>query len=212
MGSDKMDDTLMFMLYTDATGTGVTLSPRLSTGNVEPSYTNITVKTLAGTGIFNNNYNVNFMCRKCRTWSRGSIDPTSTAQKFIFATGPKGALNSNDTNAAIKRHAIYGTFTMDMTKAVGVSAVPVSQYADTAGSAQGMIKGDKDLLPPFHGCLMIITFVGLLPLGVMILRILNSAKWHGINQVASMGAAVVGVGLGLYTGTMYNRVCVRSTY
>lgn len=197
----------MFMVYKDTTGTGLTLSPRLSTGNVEPSHTNITVNTLAGTGIFNDNYNVNFMCRKCRSWSRGSIDPTSTFGKFIWAAGPNGAINSNDTNAPLKRHAVYGTFTMDLTKAVGASAVPVSQYADAAGTTQGRLEKDNDVLPPFHGCLMIIVFVGLLPIGVMILRILNSAKWHGVNQVVSLGIAVVGMALGCYASTMYNRVC-----
>ena len=53
----------MFMAYSDSTGKNVTLSPRLSYGHVEPSYTkNITVEVLAGTKIENGNYTVNAMC------------------------------------------------------------------------------------------------------------------------------------------------------
>jgi len=208
MGSDKMEDSLMFMIYTDSTGKGITLSPRLSYGHVEPSYANITVNTLPGTGISNGNYVVNFMCSNCRSWKGGSIDATSTTQKFIFATGPNGNINSNDPNAAIKRHAVYGTFTMDLTKAVGASSVPVAQNADTAGTVQTQDKTDHDFSAALHACLMIFAFVGLMPIGILILRIMHSPKWHGLNQTASVVVAILGVGLGVYSGAMYNRVCV----
>ena len=59
---------------------------------------------------------------------------------------------------------------------------------------------------------MILTFVGLMPLGIMILRIFNSPKWHGINQASSAGVALLGAGLGIYIGTMYNRVRFKSIF
>lgn len=53
---------------------------------------------------------------------------------------------------------------------------------------------------------MVLAFVGLMPLGLVILRIMNSVKWHGLNQALSAAVAILGVMLGIYCGTMYNRV------
>lgn len=206
MGSDKMDDSLMFMVYADSTGKNVTISPRLSYGHVEPSYTsNISITTLPGTGISNGNYTVNAMCKNCRSWKGGKIDPTSTKANFIFGAGPDGSLNTNDLSAGIKRHSLYGTFTMDLTRAVGASGVPIAVPLDTTGTVQNQDKSDHDFSAALHACLMILAFVGLMPIGVLILRIMNSPKWHGYNQTASAIVAILGVFLGIYSGMMYNR-------
>jgi hypothetical protein len=207
MGNDKMDDTLMFMAYSDSTGKNITLSPRLSYGHTEPSYTkNISVSVLPGSGIANGNMTVNAMCSGCRQWKGGSIDPTNTAAKFIFATGPGGSINSNSGSANIKRHASYGAFTMDLTKAFGAAGVPVSFTADTSGTVQTQDKTDHDFSAALHACIMILTFVGLMPVGVLILRVLKSPRWHGFNQAFSAALALLGVFLGIYAATMYNRV------
>jgi len=207
MGNDKMDDCLIWMIYADSTGKNVTISPRLSYGHVEPSYTsNISVTALPGTGISNGNYTVYAMCSNCRSWKGGSIDPTNTAAKFIFAAGPDGSLNSNSFTEGIKRHASYGAFTMDLTKAYGIRGVPNLITADTANTVQTQDTTDHDFSAPLHAVVMITAFVGLMPLGVVILRILNSPRWHGYNQALSFAAALIGLFLGIYCGTMYNRV------
>ena len=137
MGNDKMDDTLMFMAYADSTGNNITLSARLSYAHVEPSYdSNVSFSLQYGSGIINGNYVVNAICYNCRSWKGGLIDPTNTAAKFIFASGPDGSLNSNSLSADIKRHSSYGSFTMDLTKAVGTAGVPVAFTADTSGTVQ----------------------------------------------------------------------------
>ena len=207
MGNNKMDDTLMFMAYKDSTGKNITLSPRLSYGHTEPSYTsNITVSVLPGSGVANGNMTVNAMCTNCRSWKGGHIDPTDTAAKFIFAIGPDGNINSNSGNANIKRHSSYGAFTMDLTKAVGSAQVPNSPTADTSGTVQTQDKSDHDFSGALHACVMILAFVGLMPVGVMILRVMKSPKWHGWNQTLSAVVAIVGVMLGVYAATMYNRL------
>jgi len=206
MGSNKMANSLVFMAYSDSTGKNVTLSPRLAYDEVEPSYTsNISVTVLPGSGISNNTMTVNAMCTNCRSWKGGSIDPTNTAANFIFGVGPGGSIKSNSGSANIKRHSEYGIFTMDLTKAFGVAGVPVALTADTAGTTQTELKNDHDFSPALHACIMILAFVGLMPLGIMILRIFNSPKWHGWNQTLSAAIAVLGAGLGVYCGTMYNR-------
>ncbi|KAK0116901.1 hypothetical protein ONS96_012747 [Cadophora gregata f. sp. sojae] len=201
-----MENSLIFMAYSDSTGKNVTLSPRLSHGHVEPSFTkNVTVEVLTGTQISNGNYTVNAMCRNCRSWKGGSIDPTSTAAKFIYATGPGGNFKSNSLTADIKRHDLYGTFTMDLTKAVGIKGVPVMQFADGTGTVQTKDESDRDFAPPAHAVLMILAFVGIMPVAVMILRILNSPKWHGVAQTASAIVALIGAGVGIKAGMQYNR-------
>lgn len=206
MGNDKMDDSLIFMIYADSTGKNVTISPRLSYGHVEPSYdSSISVTAQPGTGINNGNYTANIVCSNCRSWKGGSIDGNNTAAKFIFAAGPDGSLNTNSLTASIKRHASYGAFTMDLTKAVGIRGIPVPATADTTGTIQTQDKTDHDFSPALHACLMILAFVGLMPLGLVILRFMNSVKWHGLNQTLSAAVALLGVMLGIYCGTMYNR-------
>jgi hypothetical protein len=207
MGNDKMDNTLMLMVYTDSTGKNVTVSPRLSDGHTEPSYTkDVTIQVQPGTGIANDNMIVNAICSNCRSWKGSKIDPANTAEKFIFATGPDGSINSNSLSAGIKRHASYGAFTMDLTKAVGAAQIPIVATSDSSGTVQTQDKADHDFSAPLHACAMILVFVGLMPAGVLILRVLKSPRWHGWNQTASAALALIGAFLGIYAGTMYNRV------
>lgn len=194
-------------MYADSTGKNITISPRLSASHVEPSYTSNVTYSVAGSGISNGMMTANVICQNCRSWNGGSIDPTNTAAPFIFAAGPDGSLDSNSVSAGIKRHALYGSFTMDLTKAVGVGQMPFPATADSSGTVQDTDETDHDFSPALHACLMILAFVGLMPVGVAILRIMNSPRWHGLNQALSAGVALLGVCLGIYCGTMYNRVC-----
>ena len=206
MGSNKMADSLIFMVYSDSSGKNITLSPRLVYDHVEPSLTNLSVTVLPGSGIANDVMTVNAMCTNCRSWKGGSIDPTNAAAQFIFAVGPDGSINSNSGSANLKRHAEYGTFTMDLTKAYGIRGVPVALTADTAGTTQDSLTNDHDFAPALHAVVMILVFVGLMPFGVVVLRIFNRPKWHGLNQTLSACGALIGAGLGIYISTMYNRV------
>jgi Cytochrome domain of cellobiose dehydrogenase/Domain of unknown function (DUF2427) len=208
MGNDQMKDTLMFIIYADSTGKNVTVSPRLSYGNTEPSYTtNVTYTVALGSGISNGSMTASVLCHNCRSWEGGSIDPTNTAARFLFASGPGGSLNSNSESAGLQRHSSYGTFTMDLTKAVGEGQFPSAVTADTSGTVQDTDKTDNDFSGAIHAALMIIAFVGLMPIGLLILRVMNNVKWHSLNQTLSAAVALVGVFVGIYCGTMYNRVC-----
>lgn len=206
-----MDGTLMFMVYADSTGKNITLSPRLSNGHVEPSYTkNVGISVLPGSGISNGIMTANVMCTNCRSWGKHSLSPNDTQAMFIFGSGD-GSLKSNSLTAGIKRHSSYGSFTMDLTKAYGKAGVPAGAVtSDTSGTVQTSNKTDHDFAPALHAAVMILAFVVLMPLGVFILRILNSPKWHGFNQTLSAIVAIIGVFLGIYIGTMYNRVSTPS--
>lgn len=208
MGFDQMKDTLMFMMYADSTGKNVTVSPRLSYGHTEPSYTsNVTYTAVSGTGISNGTMTAIVKCHNCRAWKGGSINPNDTAANFIFASVAGENLKSNSLSADTMRHSSYGTFTMDLTKVVGGEQVPSVATANTLGTVQGSYQSDHDFSPPIHAALMVLAFFVLMPIGVVILRSVHSVRWHGFNQTFSAVAAVIGVGLGIYCGTEYNRVC-----
>ncbi len=207
MGSDKMENSLMFMMYADTTGKNVTISPRLSSGHVEPSYiSSLSIMAKAGTGIANGNMTFNGMCINCRSWKGGSIDPTNTEAKFIWGLGPSGSLNTNSQGASIKRHATYGAFQMDLTKAFGIRGVPIAWAADTSGTKELQDKSDHDVSPRLHAAIMIFAFVVMMPLGIFLLRVLDQPKWHGFHQILSALIAILGAALGINVGTVYNRV------
>jgi hypothetical protein len=208
MGNDQMKDTLMFIIYADSTGKNVTVSPRLSYSNTEPSYTtNITYTVGPGSGTSNGSMKASVLCHNCRSWKGGSIDPADTAARFLFASGPGGGLNSNSQSADLQRHSSYGTFTMDLTKAVGEGQFPSAVTADTSGTVQDRDVTDHDFYGALHAALMIIAFAVLMPIGLLILRVMNNVKWHALNQTLSAAVALIGVFVGIYSGTMYNRVC-----
>lgn len=208
MGNDMMSNTLIFMAYADSTGKNVTLSPRLSNGNVEPEYTkDVSGEVLPGSGIVNGTIKVNAKCGNCRKWKGASIDPASSSATFIFASGRGGSVNSNSPSAGVKRHFTYGSFTMDLTKAVGPANVPDHFKASTDGSFETSNEYDKkDFSGAAHAVLMVLTFVGLLPLGVLILRVFKSPKWHGVAQGLSLAMALAGMVIGIMMGMKYNRV------
>jgi hypothetical protein len=114
----------------------------------------------------------------------------------MWANGPSEKLESSDKNAAIKRHAIYGVFEMDLTSAVGTPGIPVPINSQTSKQTREKT-GDSDLILIIHAFLMIVTFVALMPAGVIILRVVGNPKWHGINQTISAGVGFVGAILGL---------------
>ncbi|KAF7861448.1 hypothetical protein EAF04_008013 [Stromatinia cepivora] len=207
MGSDKMKDSLVFMMYTDSTGKNVTLSPRIATGENEPSHTkDIVVESLAGTQIFNDTFTWNGRCLNCTSWKGGSIgSTTNTEASFIWANGPSGKINSNSLHANIKRHDTYGVFAMDLSKAVGLAGVPAVPTSNSKGTSQIFEKADGNVSSAAHAVLMVLVFVGLLPLGIVILRFLNCPRWHALNQTISLVIALIGLGLGAQMGTLYNR-------
>jgi hypothetical protein len=53
---------------------------------------------------------------------------------------------------------------------------------------------------------MILAFLGFMPFGLIMLRLLKINRLHGLIQFFGLIFVLVGFGLGIYCGTMYNRV------
>jgi hypothetical protein len=68
------------------------------------------------------------------------------------------------------------------------------------------VGGFHELILIITAVLMILSFLGLMPFGMVILRFLESVRWHGWNQALASALGIIGTGLGVYCGLEYNRV------
>jgi hypothetical protein len=77
-------------------------------------------------------------------------------------SGPRGSLNSGSVTVGLQCHLSYGTFTIDLTRAVGPGQFPsiATATTDTPGAIQETDKSDNDFTPVLHAVLMIVAFFG----------------------------------------------------
>ncbi|RHZ55405.1 cytochrome and DOMON domain-containing protein [Aspergillus thermomutatus] len=208
----EMKNSLMILLYSDASGKNVTVSPRLCTGETEPVYaSSLAVDLLPGTGIANGFMTVNGRCSNCTKWNTGSLDLQSTSQPWIFALGPHSGANavlrSDSKTASIERHSKYGRFSMDMTRATGGSGGLPDSYTSSIGSSlDGGVSNDSNWPAVIHGVALCGAFILLMPTGVILLRVApGSVRWHWLNQTLASVIAIIGVLIGFWLSTMYTR-------
>lgn len=192
----------------------LTLSPRVGTGDVEPSYyynKTSSIELKAPTGIQDGRYVVTGICHNCRGWHSGNIDFNSTAQPMIYAVGPDELyLNSDAKDAGLRRHDYYGTFTMDLQTAWGdPAAFPLGNLSEAEATDR---KGynDHEYSSSVHAVFMVGAFVVMFPVGVFYLKVIGNVRWHYYTQALGVIVVVVGAGLGLGVSHYYNRV--RSSY
>lgn len=108
----SMDAMFTFIVYPNANRDGVTLSPRLGTGNFEPAfYPDAKITLNEGTRYFNQTLYVNATCTSgCRKWPGGEIQIPNPAQGMLFALGPSYGAGSDDKEALLRRHQGHGTY------------------------------------------------------------------------------------------------------
>ncbi|KAI0972345.1 hypothetical protein F4678DRAFT_58461 [Xylaria arbuscula] len=213
LGASTMGgNPLVLMAYPSASGDNVTMSPRRCHGHTEPVHdASIDVRALPGTGVVNDTTFVfNGVCSNCRVWSRdGNVDVQSAAQEMVYAMGPTDGEQSDDTALSVKMHASYGAFTMDLVRATGAGGVPViaaNENITSVGAVQQLsVTGHVDSKAILHAVFMVLAFVGIYPIGILVLRVGGSVRWHAINQVVAFGLVLVGAILGFVISTTYNR-------
>jgi len=209
----QMKNSLMFIGYPSSNGSGVTLSPRLSTGHQQPQYTSsMNVQTVSSSNT-DGTLQLMAICKNCTTWSLGSMDTTSTKQPFIFALGPTGTtISSDSTSQNIDFHTIYNGFSLDMTQAsfsgsqspeLNSGSNAASSGTTTSGAATTSARDGDTIYNRVHGIFMAIAFVILFPLGVLVLRLGHSVIGHGIVQATAYCFVIVGLGTGIYMSPKY---------
>ncbi|CAD0016413.1 unnamed protein product, partial [Aureobasidium pullulans] len=200
----QMRNSMMFIGYPSANGTGVTLSPRLATGHQQPQYSSDLNVEVVSSSITNGAYQLMAICKNCTTWSLGTMDTTSTNQPFILALGPTGsAISSDSTSESIRQHSMYNSFASDtpaLSPSSGAASSDSGSGSGSSSSSSGtaMSSGGSNTYNMVHGIFMSIAFVILFPLGVLVLRLGHSVIGHGIIQALAYCFVIVGLGTGIY--------------
>lgn len=235
----RMKDALMFLVYHDSSGDStppapgshrlltvldVTFSPRVATGESEPTYrSSIACSVYQGddtprVGILEDpdtdgdRYSVNAHCRDVKSSvPELALDLSSKTQPFIYAIGPwSHGLYSDSKRAGIRRHRYYGGFTMDMTAATEPNATDAGKVFGTqmkdATPRGGPHEDDGSRGSGTHAVFMCGTFLFIFPIGVVLLRSFERVKWHAGTQTGGLLVVCAGVGLGIWISKFYNKV------
>ncbi|KAK4097819.1 iron reductase domain protein [Parathielavia hyrcaniae] len=195
----SMADSLMLVMYASGDRKGVTVSPRIATGNTEPVWSPSVQLTLHSSTI-NEDYDmvVNGTCRGCQAL----IKRTDSASPMMFAVGPSLELSTDDLEARIRRHVAYGQFTVDLVRATGPGGIG-SGFSGNATSGATMsadgLRRDSNKAATAHGILYAIVALAVAPFDSLVAGALGS-RWawlHGVTATIYlafvMGAMVPGV-------------------
>jgi hypothetical protein len=190
----------------------ITISGRKATGESEPSYDKSMGLTIAypnpqdphPNGIVDDTFFVSGHCPNCTT--AAGISATNTKQQFIFAIGPLDkAPHSNSLSAPIRRHSFYGQFNMDMTQAQGPGLPPLGTNS-SSGSELKSSSSDHEFASSGHALVMCLAFIIIFPLGVFMVRVLESVKLHMWVQSFAFLLVLLGFITGIVVSVSYNRV------
>ncbi|RFU77312.1 integral membrane [Trichoderma arundinaceum] len=215
LGSDDMPGALFLILYRSKNNqNNVTFSPRLAYGNYEPKYyPDLKFEVFSGTGVKDGYMTFNAVCKEhCRSWpaggtSRGYIDVSSPNQKAIYALGPKESFSDDQLSANLKMHSEHGTFTIDMKRTQGRADLPVLTKDSVAEGTtlDNSSTGNFDWKAAAHAAFMVFSFMFLIPLGAILIRMEKWAKFHKFNQTFALALVLTGLAFGILTSFNYQR-------
>ncbi|KAL1797220.1 hypothetical protein ACET3X_003826 [Alternaria dauci] len=136
---NRMANSNMFVIYTSADGSNVTLSARTSGGYGAPSVNEDTqVTLLEGSGVSNGVMTANVRCSNCNSWSGGTMDFTDDSGSWIYAYQSSGGpMNDDSTSAPISQHNSQGVFDWDFAAAKGGSSVNPLINTSPSGTTGG---------------------------------------------------------------------------
>ena len=197
----------MFIVYS-APGGNVTLSPRRTTGPVQPAYhPDIDAYLLEGSGISDGMMTANVRCDNCMKLHDGT-SIMSQQSEWIWATTHGEALDTTDVEYRIYQHDFHGIFSLDLTKAIGSNTEnpftdhEFSTHDYTSQSSQQQLN-DTTLHKKriAHGAMSSIAFVLLFPNFGLTLYLFPSRRtvaWiHGPLQMLAAALALCGLGVGV---------------
>lgn len=237
-----MSGANIFVMYTSGDGKNVTISPRLGTGHVMPQHdTAANVTLLAGSGVNNGVMTANVKCSNCNSWTGGTMDFNGSSSDWIYAYKSGSAMNSDDQTSTIRQHDSASHFTWSLADAKGGSDVnpftsssTTSSSSSTANSANSTSSNhdgppgfDNDG-PPFggdaalgnrvimiHGALASLAFVGLFPIGGILIRIASFTGliWvHAALQIVAYVIYFLAFGMGVYLMRNLNNTISSHTH
>ncbi|KAK3713076.1 hypothetical protein LTR37_008761 [Vermiconidia calcicola] len=135
----QMAGSNIFVMYTAADGTNVTVSPREGTGHNQPQHdTAAKITILEGSGVSDGIMTANVRCSNCDSWRGGDMDFSESSASWIWAVNSGSSLDSDDLSENIGQHQAASSFTWDMSKAQGGNSVnPFISAGGSTGSSTG---------------------------------------------------------------------------
>lgn len=192
----------IFVMYQDGSG-NVTLSTRDGVGEVMPEHVERPdVELLAGSGVMTDEgYMIaNVRCGDCAS----RLDLAGT-NDWIAAWQAGNALNSADPAEVITIHDGEAELQIDFAEAtVASESNPFGNSTDTGtvqndpetGTTEGGSGTDYDSILLAHGVIMTIVFVGLYPLGAIVMPLLGNWLVHAAFQIIAFLLMWAGFALG----------------
>ncbi|PPJ55887.1 hypothetical protein CBER1_03784 [Cercospora berteroae] len=208
---NQMAGAHIFVLYQNAAGTNVTISPRLGTGHVEPQFNAVDMELLEGSGVVDGVMTANVRCGGCNTWDGGSMDFTQSSTTWIYAVKGGSPIQDDSQSADISLHDGHGAFNWDITSAKGGSSVnPFTAQAvnaTTSTSSSSVATGPSDSYLIAHAVFACLSVAFVLPIGGIIIRIggfSQAVLVHQLIQWFGLIMFIIAFGLGAYYATEDN--------
>jgi hypothetical protein len=199
----KMENSLMFVMYPSENGRNVTVSPRIGNKNAEPTFaSNIELDVRTGTTVNHSMLILRVVCYNCRQF----FDVKATNQPMMYAFGHGNRLRSNSRSADLKRHVRYGHFEMDMVAATGASGVPEKSNAMIGVKMEGRMARDHDRANVAHAIIGCLALFVIWPLNVLVAGFLKNIRIHIGVSIVIMLFLVIAYALGISTSAQFNRV------
>lgn len=198
-----MADSNIFVMYLSGAG-NVTVSAREGTGHTMPRHNAmIQLELLGGSGLTNNDETMiaNVRCGNCGSWPGGSVSLSSGTTPWIAAWKEGDAIDSTDTDAAIKYHDAHDAWTFDLTQStVTDDANPFLGVRQFDNNNRGVGRGsfaDPKTLIVGHGIIMAVVMVLLYPLGSALMPLFGKWILHASWQFLAFLLMWAGFGLGI---------------
>ncbi|KAI0889403.1 CBD9-like protein [Annulohypoxylon maeteangense] len=198
-----MADSNIFVMYSSGTG-NVTVSARAGTGHTMPRHNAmIQLELLGGSGLTNNDGTMiaNLRCGNCGSWPGGSVSLSSQSASWIAAWKEGAAIDSTDTDAAIRYHDAHDAWTFDLTQGVVTDdSNPFLGVRQFDNNNRGVGRGsfaDPRTLVLGHGIIMAVVMVLLYPLGSSLMPLFGKWILHASWQFLAFLLMWAGFGLGI---------------
>ena len=221
----------MFVSFPNPTSQKPTVSLRLGMGEFQPNvYSGGPMLSVVNSASMTNSTTMtaSFTCNNCLSWQGGTLNAQSSQQSFIFAAG-SGVQDPSNAASDFTMHNVnggMGTFTLDLTKAIGSDAgtnttasssnnttsssatdvpaiVPSTSSSSSSPSSSSSSSGGSGgvntrMLFLGHAVLMPIAVI-LLAVGTsaMAAKIPHSLRTHGAIQLLAVVLLVIGLPLGV---------------
>ncbi|TVY82091.1 hypothetical protein LSUE1_G005086 [Lachnellula suecica] len=209
----QMKNANIFMIYANAAGTNVTLSPRHGIGEEEPITTDGPgAILLSGSGISNGMMHADIKCSNCTSWTGGTMDLTDANSKWIWAYMEGSPVSSDDPDTRVGMHTNYGEPTFNLQQARGGnSANPFVQVEAVAAAPGSSSSSSSSSIPSnfypilySHAVLATLAFALFMPLGAIAVRTLSfkgliwlHAGWMSFAYLMALTAMGLGIWLAI---------------